>query len=411
MKNIAILAVLAALLTSSHAFAQRWIIKNPKNIMLAANLARTEIKQVLEFGGNTYAVVESQSVTASMQDTRQIFSADDIAADLPIDIIESETDDNGLHTTADNGDWFVNYLQYNQLPAEADGRGIVVAVLDTGVKDTHPNLQRQMWTNPGEIAGNGIDDDGNGYVDDIHGYDFAQNDSDPTDGGSHGTHVAGSIVAFPKGGADSAQGAALGAKVMSVRIIGGNSKSFISGAAAGIKYAVDNGAHILSNSWRVYTSWRSYLPGHPAIQMLREAIAYAGSKDVIFVAAAGNESKDINVLQDNLYPAGYDGLDNLFVVAANTDTHALARFTNYGNRRVHVSAPGNNILSTVPWGWGIKSGTSMATPIVSGILARGLSAGMTPQYSMQKLQETAGRQTELAGQVISGIIHPADFLQ
>lgn len=202
-------------------------------------------------------------------------------------------------------------LQYDKLPAPTRGKSVIVAVLDTGVDYNHKNLKPRMWTNKKEIPGNNIDDDGNGYVDDVHGYDFADKDADPMDGGSHGTHCAG-IVAATKHSGSNAQGVAPHVKLMAIRLIGSQTKTFMTDAVETIQDSVNNGAKILTNSWRLYSTWTRYWDPDSA-KLLKEAIDWAGSKDVIFVAAAGNERKGNDTrLEDaeaeKIVPAGYTGL-------------------------------------------------------------------------------------------------------
>jgi subtilisin family serine protease len=177
---------------------------------------------------------------------------------------------------------------------------------------------------------------------------------------------------------------------MPVRIIGSNYSGFISDAAAAVKYAVDNGANVLSNSWRVYKSWG--FSNDESVEMLRAAIAYAGERNVIFVGAAGNESLNLDNHEqlDPIYPIALPGLTNMFLVAASDEATAPTYFTNYGARYVHVAAPGNNIQSTVPGAsFEEMSGTSMATPLVAGAIARALSGGMSMEEAMQKLIATS----------------------
>ena len=157
----------------------------------------------------------------------------------------------------------------------------------------------------------------------------------------------------------NAQGVAPGVKILPVRIIGDEQTGFLSNAAAGIRYAVDNGARVLSSSWRVYKSWAAFDPSDANLQLLKEAIQYAGEHGAIFVAAAGNESLDMDKLlvNDPLYPAGFQGLNNMIVVAASDQKGDRAYFSNYGENYVSVAAPGDEIISTIPGGsWESKIG-------------------------------------------------------
>jgi len=241
------------------------------------------------------------------------------------------------------------------------GAGIIVAVIDTGVDASHPDLAPNMWVNPGEIAGNGRDDDGNGYVDDVHGWDFVRDDAEPDDLDGHGTHVAGTVAARGDDGY-GVVGTAYGARVMGLKFLEGRFGGSTYDAAAAIHYAVNHGADVINASWAG--------PGYSTT--LRNAINYARSRGVVFVAAAGNAASDNDRWAS--YPAGYD-LGNVVSVAASDRSDRLASFSNYGEQTVDLAAPGAQIVSTTPgpdWGW--MDGTSMAAPMVSGVAALMMSA-------------------------------------
>jgi subtilisin family serine protease len=399
MKSL--LFVCAALLAlQANARAERVIVKNPRNPVAAANAIRA-----FDFGGDRYVVMNVPRFSALEADL--VNGSDGVVPDLEISLPADAV-------SADDGDkaWHPAQMHYDQLPAETDGRGVVVAVLDTGMDYTHPALKDHVWTNEKEIPGNGIDDDGNGWIDDVHGYDFSSDDSDPMDEDQHGTHCSG-IIAASLNPDNLAQGVAPGVKVMPVRIIGSEQVGFISDAVAGIKYAVDNGAKVLSNSWRVYQSWRNYDPSDTNVELLRKAIEYAGEKGAIFVAAAGNESRDLDNNSDPMYPGGYTGLTNLVVVASSDKTGSMSYFSNFGPTHVAVAAPGSDILSTVPGNaWQSMSGTSMATPLVAGSLARGLSAAFTPAEAMERLVATTSTADGWNTRVRSGgVINLVNYLK
>ena len=236
------------------------------------------------------------------------------------------------------------------------GSDVIVAVIDSGVDYTHVDLRDNIWTNPGEIAANGIDDDGNGYVDDLHGWDFYNNDNDPMDDNFHGTHVAGTIAARGNNGI-GVVGVNWSAKIMALKFIGPNGGGGVNAAIAALEYAVANGARISNNSWG----------GGGRSQALREAIAAAGRQGHLFVTAAGNDG--INTDISPVYPASYD-LDNIIAVAATDQNDRLAKFSNFGSSSVDLAAPGVEILSTVPNDqYRVVSGTSMAAPHVAGAAA------------------------------------------
>ncbi|MBI2808098.1 MAG: tandem-95 repeat protein [Planctomycetes bacterium] len=254
---------------------------------------------------------------------------------------------------------------------------VIVAVIDTGVDYNHPDLAANMWTNPGEIAGNGVDDDGNGFVDDVHGYDFANNDGNPMDDFGHGTHVAGTIGAVTDNGVGIA-GIAWNVKIMAVKFLGADGSGGLDTAIDALNYAVSNGATISNNSWG---GGGYYAP-------LNDAIAAAANQGHIFVAAAGNAGSNNDLVPG--YPASYE-LDNIISVAATDKNDQLASFSNYGASSVDLGAPGVDILSTVPTsgqlgdpsGYATLSGTSMASPHVAGVVA--LVRGQHPEWSYQQV--------------------------
>jgi len=260
---------------------------------------------------------------------------------------------------------------------ERGSNSLKVAVIDGGVDYTHPDLAGNMWTNPGEIAGNGKDDDGNGYIDDVHGWNALMNNGNPMDENGHGTHCAGTIGATHNDGGVS--GVMGNVRIMAVKFLNGRGSGKTSDAIEGIDYAIKMGADIMSNSWG----------GGPYSRALYDTIKHASSKGILFVAAAGNQANDND--RNTYYPAGYR-LPNIVAVAAHAFTDALANFSNRGNNTVHIAAPGKNILSTtVGGGHAVLSGTSMATPHVSGALGLLLAkAGrMSPALARERLMMTS----------------------
>ena len=249
---------------------------------------------------------------------------------------------------------------------EASGKGTVVAVIDTGVDYTHKDLADNIWVNEGEIPGNGIDDDGNGYVDDVHGVDFVEGDSDPMDEHGHGTHVAGIIAMTPGNG--GGVGVAYGAKIMCVRAGQANGSFASSDIAKAIKYAADNGADVINMSFG--GTGRSYLV---------ESALQDAFPSCVLVAAAGNDglptTDAINAgyfNTEDIYPAGYK---YVLGVMATDNNKSLASFSNWDylegqNCEYEMAAPGVNIYSTLPGNrYACWSGTSMATPNVAAAAA------------------------------------------
>ncbi|GGK88598.1 S8 family serine peptidase [Mangrovihabitans endophyticus] len=268
---------------------------------------------------------------------------------------------------------------------KADGAGVVVAIVDTGMQLDHPDLP-PVWTNPGETCGNGVDDDHNGYVDDCTGWDFAHDDNtifDAADSNDHATHIAGTIAAIPDNGRGIA-GLAPGATIMPLKV-STNGSMLTSDIAEAIRYAADNGAKVINASF-------GGSPGsapRSAVRVMEDAIAYAGSKGVLVAAAAGNDGA--NTDQAAVWPADLP-LDNIISVGASTAAEERASFSNYGASTVDIFAPGHYIASTVPGSrYAAMQGTSMATPHVAAAAAAVLSAdpSLTPAQLRQRLMDTA----------------------
>ena len=235
------------------------------------------------------------------------------------------------------------------------GQGVVVAVIDTGVDYDHEDLSSNIWQNSGEIAGNAIDDDSNGYVDDIRGYDFHNDDADPYDDHYHGTHVAGTIAAIGNNNTGIV-GVAWSATIMPLKGLGASGGT-TSDLVRAIQYAVDNGADIINASWG----------GSGFSQALHDAISQANDAGVLFVASAGNSSNNNDSF--NHYPSSYN-LPNIIAVASTDRFDNLSYFSNWGSNTVDVAAPGSDIHSTAPNNtYRSLSGTSMASPHVSGAAA------------------------------------------
>lgn len=243
---------------------------------------------------------------------------------------------------------------------------VIVGIIDSGMDYNHPDLKDNVWVNPGESglddqgrdkATNGIDDDNNGFVDDFHGWDFYNNDNDPMDDNSHGTHVAGTIGAKGNNGVGVA-GVNWSVTMVPIKVFssGGSSSSDI--LIRGIDYATKLGVLTATNN-----SWG----GGGFSDAMVAAISAHGAAGIIFVAASGNESNNNDA--NPSYPASYD-LPNIISVASTNRRDELSSFSNYGAKSVHVAAPGEDIWSTIPKGsYGAKSGTSMATPHVTGAIA------------------------------------------
>ena len=263
---------------------------------------------------------------------------------------------------------------------------IVVGVIDTGVDYTHSDLAANIWTNPGEIAGNGLDDDGNGFIDDVHGYDFVNNDGDPMDDHNHGTHVAGTIAAAGNDG-QGITGVNWSSSIMGLKFLSAGGSGYTSDAVRAVNYATmmrttyGVNVRVTNNSWG----------GGGYSDALASAIQASGDAGILFVAAAGNDGTN-NDLGPH-YPSNYE-LPNVISVAASNHYDNLAYFSNYGAGTVDLAAPGRSIYSTVPGnGYASYSGTSMATPHVAGVAA--LAWSVAPEATVAEVRDAIFQGTDV----------------
>ena len=268
---------------------------------------------------------------------------------------------------------------------------VVVAVIDTGTDLTHPDLAPNLWTNPGETAGDGIDNDGNGYIDDMHGWNFVAGNNSPNDDHGHGSHTAGTVGAAG-GNALGVTGVCQTVRLMPLKFLSASGSGTDSDAMEAVIYATENGAFLSSNSWG----------GGPNDPLMQEAILAADTAGVGFVAASGNSGVNGDLYPE--YPASYEA-PNVISVAATDRTDALAWFSNYGAQSVHLAAPGVQVYSTtMSGGYTTMSGTSMATPHVSGAAA--LLKAANPALTFSQIKAMLLSQTDakasLAGKTITG---------
>lgn len=284
---------------------------------------------------------------------------------------------------------------------ETGSHNVRIAVIDTGIDYTHSDLADNIWVNEAELNGEpGQDSDGNGYVDDVYGYDFSRDRGDPMDGNGHGTHCAGTIGALHQNDLGVA-GVMADVEMVAVKFLSDAGSGTTANAIRAVDYATTVGVDIMSNSWG----------GGGRSQALKDAIIRANEEGILFVAAAGNSSADNDVRAS--YPANYN-VDNVISVAATTGTDALASFSSYGRTSVHTAAPGFHTLSTTPNDrYSVFSGTSMATPHVSGALGLLIAKeGRLPVNEVrERLIATADPVPSLRGRVVgSGRLNAYNLL-
>lgn len=283
----------------------------------------------------------------------------------------------------------------NVMPLWREGfRGskkIVVGVIDTGIDWDHPDLHDNLYTNPGEVDGDGKDNDGNGFIDDVHGWNFGNNNNNSRDNHGHGTHCAGTIGGVGNN-ATGIAGVNWQVSLMPIKFLGSNAQGTLQATVDSIRYAIKMKVPVLSNSWGNHTS----------SELLLKTIQEAKDAGIVFVAAAGNSRED-NAIRPT-FPAAYP-VENIISVAATNNRDHLGNFSSFGETSVHVAAPGVNIHSTfLNGGYKIMSGTSMAAPHVAGIAGLLLSAHPTMKFpqAKERLIRTSDPVPILRHRVIAG---------
>ena len=301
----------------------------------------------------------------------------------------------GMHNTGQTGGTVDADIDAVEAWDISTGDSVIIGVIDTGVDTAHVDLLGNIWTNPGEIPNNGIDDDGNGYVDDIHGWDFVNWDNGPVDDNGHGTHVSGTIAAVGNN-AIGVAGVCWSAKIMPLKFLDSGGYGTTADAILAVEYASRMGANLTSNSWG----------GGSFSQALKDAIDSSGVHGMLFVAAAGNSWEDNDIYPH--YPSSYD-LDNIIAVAATDHNDSLADEpdwgSNWGLTSVDIGAPGVSIYSTIPGNsYTYLSGTSMATPHVSGAAAIIWSKypALTHLQVKDRIMSMADPVPDLAGKCVTG---------
>lgn len=277
-----------------------------------------------------------------------------------------------------------------------DAAEVLIAVIDSGCALEHPDLAPNLWRNEAEIPDNGVDDDGNGYIDDIHGYDFVNHDGDPEDDSSHGSMVFGILAAAGDNGIGIA-GVAWRSKVMCLKVLDSDDQGNLSDTIRAIEYAVAQGAQVLNLSW-------GYSTAAPSL-FLFNALADAGRAGVLTVASAGNDAAEN---RDELgeisnYPSSYS-IPQLISVASTGRGNAMSQFSNYGGASVDLAAPGEEILTTGLGGLTTFTGTSASAAVVSGAVA--LLWSHRPELSAAEMKQQMLASTiplpSLQGKTVSG---------
>jgi subtilisin family serine protease len=335
---------------------------------IQTDLGATTVDSFPEIGAELWQISNTsvaQAVTRYKNDPRLKYVEPDYIVSIPDAVQtrvvndEARPSDTGPDDTTPNDPrfnelWGLNKIRAVEAWDRATGTNVVVGVIDTGVDYTHADIAGNMWTNPGEIPNDGVDNDNNGYIDDIRGWDCRNDDNDPMDGDSHGTHVAGTIAAIGNNGT-GVVGVSWSAQIMALKFLSDSGSGTTSDAIECVLYAANNGARLTNNSWG----------GGGFSSALVEAIEVAGLRGQLFIAAAGNNGRNTDISPH--YPSSYASA-NIISVAATNDDDGLASFSNYGRTSVDLCAPGVSILSTVPGNsYGRKSGTSMAAPHVTGV--------------------------------------------
>lgn len=267
----------------------------------------------------------------------------------------------------------------------------VIGVIDTGVTMNHPDLAANIWVNPGEIAGNGIDDDGNGKIDDVNGWDFVNNDNNPTDDNGHGTHCSGTIAGVGNNGV-GVTGVVWRGKIAGLKFLNSGGSGSISAALSALQYCTGKQIKVSNNSWG----------GGGFSQAFQNALTASAAVGHVFCAAAGNGG--YNNDQTPSYPASYPN-DNVIAVAAIQSNGALASFSQYGLTSVDLGGPGVNITSCwLNGGYNTISGTSMATPHVTGVVAAvyGQNPSWTYTQVRNRILSTTRPIASLNGRCVTG---------
>lgn len=293
--------------------------------------------------------------------------------------------------------WSLNSMSLSQAWLYSTGsKDVVVAIIDSGIDLTHQDLKNNIWKNIGEIAGNGIDDEGNGYIDDVNGWNFYNNTNNVQDNYGHGTHVAGIIGAEGNNGVGIV-GVNWHVSIMPLKFMNDSGAGWASGALAAIDYVLMMKKNFGVNVVVVNNSWSA---GYGYSAVMDGRIKALGDANIVFVAAAGNTATD-NDLSPS-YPGSYNQNNVINVGSFSNETLSLTRSSNYGRISVDLAAPGYIIFSTLPRNmYGYLSGTSMAAPQVAGAVAllNSLKKGITVSEVRSAILASVDKVAGLVGKV------------
>jgi len=341
-------------------FAQLYLVKTAPNLEVKSAVKMLENNQYIEYADPNFIYRIISPVATIPGPYRPSINRSLLQNSLTDDPRFAELwgmDNTG--TNEPNGSPGVAGADINAIKAWEISKGsfdVKIAVIDTGIDYLHPEIMRNVWVNEAERVGEpGVDDDGNGFIDDIHGYNFSNQTGDPRDDHGHGTHCSGTIGAVHNNG-EGVAGVMDKVTFVAVKFLNASGSGTLEGAVMSIDYATILDVDIMSNSWG----------GGGFSQAMLDAIERASEKGIIFTAAAGNSTSDND--SGSHFPSNYDVV-NVISIAAHNAQNSLATFSSFGRRTVEVAAPGRNVLSTVlNNGYDVYSGTSMATPHVSGAL-------------------------------------------
>ncbi len=334
---------------------------------------------IVQWEDGTFSVEHAQN----MDEFRQTFVKDNLSLikhvdhDHHIQLHQNVINESEIHTASTAViNWGPKMIQADALwNQNLHGEGVIVAVVDGMVDVNHQQLHPNILINPNEIPNNGIDDDGNGFIDDVYGVQINKEVNDPVKN-RHGSHVSGIIAADPTAGPVS--GVAPRAKILPAQFIGNDGGGSLGDAITAMNYAASRGAKIMNLSWG----------GAPCIPNLAAAMKALSDKGILLITAAGNGDSHgigVNVDVNPDYPSGFNLLNQINVAASTIDDFMIS-FSNFGLRKVHVAAPGVDIYSTTPGNQTeLMSGTSMAAPMTAGAAA--LLWGAFPQATSQQIKQ------------------------